>query len=83
VIDLDDTTRCPVAANCATCGSPTDLAVATAETPVGVLCLTLCDGCAAAGELHRLSSWSAACAAVGEHCAHLGFDVDDAAEAQQ
>ena len=42
MIDVDDTSRCPLAAECATCGSPTDFAVATADTPVGVLCLTLC-----------------------------------------
>lgn len=82
-LDLDDTTSCPVAVECGVCGAPDDLAVATAETPVGVLCVTLCGPCADVGTLPALPSWSAAVLAVGDHCEHLGVDVDEAADARK
>jgi hypothetical protein len=77
---LDDTSRCPVADTCASCPSNEDLAVATAETPVGVYCLTLCASCADAGRLPRPRSAPATVLLVMEHCGHLGITADEAAE---
>ncbi len=37
---------CPLAEMCEACGASGDLAVFEADTPVGVVCLTLCGGCA-------------------------------------
>lgn len=45
MLDLDDTSRCPVGPECETCGRLDELAVSTAETPEGMLCTTLCDVC--------------------------------------
>jgi hypothetical protein len=109
-MDIADTTRCPIAAACESCGGraapacdmpdgcgaaagqPCEpgcpslaadpngpagyLAVASADTPVGVICLTLCGSCAEAGALPRIPSWSAAIRRVHEHCEHIGRDVD-------
>jgi hypothetical protein len=76
---LDDTTRCPVAAACASCGTGADLAVCTAQTPVGVYCLTLCDRCVDEGRLPRPGSLAKAYEAVGGHAVHVGLDVDQMA----
>jgi hypothetical protein len=84
-VDVDDTRRCPLSRRCASCGRSgpsAGLAVWTAGTPVGVLCLTLCPGCARAGRVPTLS-WSGAIHAVWAHCVHLGVDLDEAAEARQ
>lgn len=78
-VDPDDTHGCPVEDGCESCGAVDDLAVGTADTPVGVLCLTLCGSCAEAGDLPSFSSWSAAIRRVGEHAGHLGTDVDELA----
>ena len=45
---------CPAAAACESCAAPDELAVHEADTPVGVVCLTLCDDCAEAGRAPRL-----------------------------
>lgn len=45
-LDLDATDACPLDERCENCGASTDLDVATAGTPVGVYCLTLCGTCA-------------------------------------
>ena len=45
---------CPAAAACESCAAPDELAVEEADTPVGVICLTLCDDCAGAGRTPRL-----------------------------
>lgn len=78
---LDDTSRCPVGDECASCGGDDDLAVATAETRVGVYCLTLCGPCADAGRLpkSRLSAVGAV-RMVLEHLGHIGMDADAAAD---
>jgi hypothetical protein len=77
-VDLDDLTHCPQADRCAGCGGPGDLAVATAETVLGVLCLTVCAHCAEAARLPRLSCGQAA-DRVAVHCGHLAITVDDMA----
>jgi hypothetical protein len=51
MVNLDDTSRCPVGPECEGCGRLEELAVLTGDTPVGVLCMTLCDSCEIAGVL--------------------------------
>ncbi|MBC3191669.1 hypothetical protein H7X46_11415 [Pseudonocardia sp. C8] len=53
------------------------------DTPVGVLCATLCGTCAETEHLPAFGSWMAAVAAVIEHCEHLGVTVDEAAAARR
>jgi hypothetical protein len=60
---------CPVAAACQSCGARRGLAALEADTPVGVICLTLCDPCADAGRVPSLSCPAAARLAL-EHAAH-------------
>lgn len=78
-VDPDDTSGCPHDGGCETCGAVDGLDVATADTPVGVLCLTLCGSCAEAGDLPSFPSWLAAIRRVGEHAEHLRTDVDELA----
>jgi hypothetical protein len=88
VVDLDDTTHCPIAGRCEHCGRVAgELGVATLGTPLGVYCATLCEACADPGALGRppppQMSWGEAAQRVGEHCEHLGIDLDQMAEALQ
>ncbi|MDQ3274101.1 MAG: hypothetical protein M3Q39_03480 [Actinomycetota bacterium] len=46
-VDLDATDACPLEERCENCAARADLDVATAGSPVGIYCLTLC------GHLHR------------------------------
>lgn len=80
-VDLDRTDDCPLGHRCESCGvEGDDLTVATAGTPLGTLCLTLCPRCRAAkmappiavGTANRL---------VLAHCAHLGITCDEMAAA--
>lgn len=48
--------RCPAAAACESCAAVTGLSVQDADTPVGVICLTLCDDCTEAERTPRLSA---------------------------
>jgi hypothetical protein len=45
MVNLDDTRRCPVEPECESCGRLDELAVVTEDTPVGVICMTVCDAC--------------------------------------
>ena len=82
-IDLDDTSRCPLGHRCESCGAEgDDLAVSTATTPLGVLCLTLCPPCAAFGEMPRVAVGTAT-RLVLHHCTHLGITVDEMAAAME
>jgi hypothetical protein len=45
MVNLDDTRHCPVGAECESCGRLDELAVSTADTPAGVICMTVCDAC--------------------------------------
>ncbi len=78
-VDLDATGACPLAARCENCGRTEHLAVATAATPVGVNCLTLCAACADAGEAPEPGGVPRAVKRVLEHCGHLGVDIDQMA----
>jgi hypothetical protein len=53
--------------------------VATYQTPVGVLCATICRACMAAGNPPPVRFWGQACERVGAHCQHLGIDLDQMA----
>jgi hypothetical protein len=74
MVYLDDTRRCPVGPECESCGRLDELAVVTEDTPVGVLCMTLCDPCEVAGVLPILSP-AEETARVLEHGEHVGVDV--------
>jgi hypothetical protein len=67
---------CPLAARCEVCGAARELDLATYQTPVGVFCATVCGPCLAAGNPPPIRSWGQACERVGEHCQHLGIDLD-------
>jgi hypothetical protein len=71
MVNLDDTRRCPVGPECEGCGRLEELAVLAGDTPVGVLCMTLCDSCELAGVLPILTPAEEA-TRVREHGAHVG-----------
>jgi hypothetical protein len=73
MVDLEDTRRCPVGSECEGCGRLDELAVLTAETPAGMLCVTLCDDCEVVEVLPILSP-AEETARVLEHGQHLGVD---------
>jgi hypothetical protein len=75
LVNLDDTRRCPVGSECEGCGRLDELAVMTGDTPVGVLCMTLCDACDIVGVLPILSPPEET-ARVLKHGQHVGVDVD-------
>lgn len=79
MVDLDDTTGCPVGERCEGCGTATGLSVCTAYAMGGVVCLTLCVVCQPPG-------WGPTTAALRTlaHAVHLGIDTDRmAAELEQ
>lgn len=77
MIDLDDTGSCPTTSACEGCGIDNHLDLATVETPLGVACITLCASCARGSGFR----WTVTYAAirVGQHCEHLGIDLDQMA----
>jgi hypothetical protein len=79
----EDTSRCPVGETCCSCGQGDDLAVAVADTPLGVVCLTLCASCEQAARTPSLSCVDAALRAL-THAAHTGItDLADDVEANR
>lgn len=89
VVDVDDVSRCPLGVRCESCGveDPTEedqpgLAVHTAHTQLGVMCLTMCARCAASDCAPPVSLRTAV-NLVGQHAAHLGIDVDEMAAAME
>lgn len=79
---LDDTTNCPLGHRCESCGREgPSLAVETVRlSSLGVACLTLCRRCTAFDDVLPISV-STAARLVGQHCAHLGIDLDEMAAA--
>lgn len=74
-LDLDDVTRCPVAALCEGCGrADTRRQVVTVQTRAGVMCRTLCADCARTDRIPRVHDWAEAVTLINSHCAHLGID---------
>jgi hypothetical protein len=71
MVNLDDTRRCPVGPECEGCGRLDGLAVVTGDTPVGVLCMTVCDACELIAVVPVLSPAEEA-ARVREHGKHVG-----------
>jgi hypothetical protein len=71
MVNLDDTRRCPVGPECESCGHRDALAVLTAETSAGMLCVTLCDDCEVV-EVLPIFSPAEETARVLEHGQHLG-----------
>lgn len=81
MIDLDDTSNCPVDTECSVCGARRrTLRVRTADSMMGVHCLTTCDPCSELGSLSAVSPVEAV-RRVLDHCEHLGITVDEMAEA--
>jgi hypothetical protein len=75
MVYLDDTGHCPVGPECEGCGRLDEPVVVTGDTPVGVLCMTLCDACEVIGVPPILSP-AEETARVHEHGQHVGADVD-------
>jgi len=75
MIHLDDTSECPMAAECRCCGGMSELDVATLESTVGVFCLTICADCAQQGSVEKIGVVEAVTLVLG-HCGHLGIDAD-------
>jgi hypothetical protein len=73
---LGPTVGCWLGSRCEACGGGQWLAVATYQTPVGVLCTTVCRACMATGAAPPIRSWGQACERVAAHCQHLGIDLD-------
>jgi hypothetical protein len=71
MVNLDNTRRCPVGPECEGCGRLEELAVLTGDTPVRVLCMTLCDSREIAGMLPIFTPAEEA-TRLREHGAHLG-----------
>jgi hypothetical protein len=73
---LGPTVGCWLGRRCEACGGSQRLEVATYQTPVGVFCATICCACVAADAAPPIRSWGQACERVGEHCQHLGIELD-------
>jgi hypothetical protein len=54
------TMRCPAAPACESCAGTSGLGVWEADTPLGVICLTLCARCADSARVPRMSCPAAA-----------------------
>src|SRR5689334_7539277 len=79
--DVHDVSPCPLGHRCESCGvESSDLAVTTASTPLGVLCVSLCPTCLASGIAPPIAIGTAV-RLVAAHCEHLGITVDDMADA--
>jgi hypothetical protein len=75
MVNLDDTRHCPVGPECESCGRLDELAVSTADTPAGVICMTVCDACELIA-VHPMLSPAQETARVLAHGQHLGVDLD-------
>jgi hypothetical protein len=75
MVNLDDTRHCPVGPECESCGRLDELAVSTADTPAGVLCMTVCDACELIA-VHSVLSPAEETARVLAHGQHVGVKVD-------
>jgi hypothetical protein len=73
---LGPTLGCWLGSRCEACGGGQRLELATYQTPVGVVCATVCCACVAAGNPPPVRSWGHAARRVAAHCKHLGIDLD-------
>lgn len=79
--DVFSTVSCPVGFRCESCGDAAEnLVAATAETPLGVLCLTVCERCGNADMAPPVAVLTAV-KLVAQHCEHVGCDMDEMAAA--
>ena len=75
-VDLDDTSRCPIAPVCQVCEQPDPARrVVTGHCPYGVLCVTVCPPCERDGRLAPMSLVEVF-DAIAHHSGHLGIDLD-------
>lgn len=83
-VNLDDTRKCPLQNHCAICGASTSLELAaTFDTPLGVMCATLCDRCVEKKRpMPRLPLMNVV-RRVAAHCEHLGITVEEMAQAMK
>lgn len=77
MIDLDDTSRCPIAKQCCWCGNRLSLLAVTFKTEIGVHCDTICAACLWLGPPDTPATLSVgeAMRRVASHCEHLGIDL--------
>ena len=79
--DVFSTENCPVGFRCESCGDAAeDLVATTAETSLGVLCLTVCRRCGDSDMAPPVSVGTAV-RLVLKHAEHLGITVDEMAAA--
>ena len=79
--DVFNTEACPVGFRCEVCGDATDgMAVVTAITPLGVLCVTVCPRCGDA-DMAPPVSIGAAAKLVAQHAQHLCVTADEMRDA--
>jgi fructose-1,6-bisphosphatase/inositol monophosphatase family enzyme len=78
---LDHLTNCPLGVRCESCGRERDdLRRAVVDFPrMGAACMTLCSACRGS-DVQPPVTISTALRLVGQHAAHIGLDLDDAAE---
>lgn len=79
-MNLDDTTRCPIALCCDICASGIDLDIVTFGSQLGVHCATICAACIEQAHALNLAPITIA-RRVGAHCEHLGIHLDQMADA--
>jgi hypothetical protein len=77
---LGPSAACPWVGRCEACGTTRAPEVATYQTPVGAFCATVCGRCLRVGMAPAVRSWGQACERVGDHCQHLGLDLDQMAD---
>jgi hypothetical protein len=79
--DVFSTANCPTGHRCEACGDAVEgLVPMTVQTPLGVLCLTVCPRCGDA-DMAPPVAISTAMRLVAQHCAHIGCDLDEMAAA--
>jgi hypothetical protein len=74
MVNLDDTRRCPVAPQCESCGRLDELAVLTADTSAGMICMTVCDDCELLAVVPVFSP-AEEVARIREHSEHVRVDA--------
>lgn len=77
--DLDNVDNCPIGFRCESCGiESSDLTVEPIDVRLGIACMTICADCFAS-EITPPITVGTAARLVGQHCGHLGIDLDEMA----
>jgi hypothetical protein len=83
-VELGDTRRCTRAGQCEICQGTTSLLVVARDSMLGELCATVCANClrGLSEGKQRFPNLGCTTAAlrVGDHCEHLGIDLDQMAD---